>query len=69
MRYKSPLLRSLQPNLRLQHLSRRTEAAYVNWTKRFIRFSGLRHPAELGASEVQQFLSHLRDFFSNLLTR
>jgi integron integrase len=59
MRYKSPLLRSLQSNLRLQHLSRRTEAAYVYWTKRFIRFSGLRHPAELGASEVRQFLSHL----------
>lgn len=46
-------------HLRLQHLSRRTEAAYVYWTKRFIRFSGLRQPAELGASEVRQFLSHL----------
>jgi hypothetical protein len=59
MRYKSPLLQSLQSNLRLQHLSRRTEAAYVYWTKRFIRFSGLRHPSELGASDVRQFLSHL----------
>jgi hypothetical protein len=59
MRYKSPLLQSLQSNLRLQHLSRRTEAAYVYWTKRFIRFSGLRYPSELGASDVRQFLSHL----------
>jgi integron integrase len=59
MRYKSPLLQSLQSNLRLQHLSRRTEAAYVYWTKRFIRVSGLRHPSELGASDVRQFLSHL----------
>lgn len=59
MQYKSPLLRSLQSNLRLQHLSRRTEAAYVYWTKRFIRFHGLRHPAELGVVEVRQFLSHL----------
>ena len=47
MQYKSPLLQSLQSNLRLQHLSRRTEAAYVYWTKRFVRFCGLRHPAEL----------------------
>jgi hypothetical protein len=59
VQYKSPLLRSLQSNLRLQHLSRRTEAAYVYWTKRFIRFHGLRHPAELGIAEVRQFLSHL----------
>jgi hypothetical protein len=27
--YKSPLLQSLQSNLSLQHLSQRTEAAYV----------------------------------------
>jgi integron integrase len=59
MQYKSPLLQSLQSNLRLQHLSRRTEAAYVYWTKRFVRFCGLRHPSELGPVEVRQFLSHL----------
>ena len=40
MQYKSPLLQSLQSNLRLRHLSRRTEAAYVYWTKRFVRFWG-----------------------------
>ena len=54
-----PLLQSLQSNLRLQHLSRRTEAAYIYWAKRFVRFCGLRHPSELGAAEVRQFLSHL----------
>ena len=59
MQYKSLLLQSLRSNLRLQHLSRRTEEAYVYWTKRFVRFSGLRHPSELGATEVRQFLSHL----------
>lgn len=59
MQYKSPLLRSLQSNLRLQHLSRRTEAAYIYWTRRFVRFSGLRHPAELGTEDVRHFLSHL----------
>jgi hypothetical protein len=55
MQYKSPLLQSLQLNLRLQHLSRRTEVAYVYWTRRFNRFCGLRHPAELGPGDVRRF--------------
>jgi site-specific recombinase XerD len=59
MQYKSPLLQSLQSNLRLQHLSRRTEAAYIYWTKRFVRCCGLRHPAELGTEDVRRFLNHL----------
>jgi integrase len=59
VQYKSPLLQSLQSNLRLQHLSRRTEEAYIYWTKRFVRFSGLRHPEELGPAEVRSFLDHL----------
>jgi hypothetical protein len=32
MQCKSPLLQLLQSNLRLRHLSRRTETAYVYWT-------------------------------------
>lgn len=59
MQYKSPLLQSLQSNLRLQHLSRRTEAAYIYWTKRFVRFCGLRHPSELDNADVRRFLNHL----------
>ena len=59
MQSKSPLLQVLRSNLRLQHMSRRTENAYVYWTKCFVRFSGLRHPAELGPVEVREFLSHL----------
>jgi integron integrase len=59
VQYKSPLLQSLQSNLRLRHLSRRTEEAYVYWTRRFVRFCGLRHPSEVGDAEVQRFLGHL----------
>ena len=59
VQYKSPLLQALQSNLRLQHLSRRTEVAYVYWTRRFVRFCGLRHPGELGLSDVRRFLTHL----------
>jgi integron integrase len=45
--------------LRLRHYSRRTEEAYVAWIKRFIRSCGLRHPRELGPSDVTAFLSSL----------
>ena len=33
--------------------------AYVNWVRAFIRFHGVRHPATLGSSEVEAFLSWL----------
>jgi integron integrase len=43
----------------VRHYSRRTEEAYVGWVRRFVRFCGLRHPADLGAVEVAAFLTHL----------
>ncbi len=39
--------------------SYRTEKAYVHWIKRFIFFHNKRHPAEMGESEIGQFLSSL----------
>ncbi len=45
--------------MRLLHYSIRTEEAYVHWIRRFIRFSGGRHPREMGAQEIVAFLSHL----------
>ena len=53
------LLHSLRSNLRIRHFSRRTEQAYVYWTKRFVRHFGLRHPRELGGDHVRQLLVHL----------
>ncbi len=41
------------------HYSIRTEDAYVQWIKRFIVFHGKRHPLDLGAAEVEAFLTHL----------
>jgi integron integrase len=41
------------------HYSRRTEETYVHWIKRFVFWSGKRHPATLGEKEVTAFLSHL----------
>jgi integron integrase len=45
--------------IRRLHYSRRTEETYLHWMKRFILFSGKRHPREMGAAEVTAFLSHL----------
>ena len=44
---------------RLRRYSLRTESAYLFWIKRFIRYHGLRHPAEMGREEVTSFLTHL----------
>jgi integron integrase len=53
------LLDRLRAAIRTRHYSRRTEEAYLGWTKRFILFHRKRHPAAMGAEEVNAFLSHL----------
>lgn len=53
------LLDRVRERIRMLHYSRRTESAYVYWCRCFIRFHGLRHPAEMGRAEVEAFLSHL----------
>jgi len=53
------LLDRLRHALRVRHYSIRTEQAYVEWVRRFIHFHGKRHPAHLGATAVQGFLTHL----------
>jgi integron integrase len=45
--------------MRLKHLSRRTEAAYMGWIRRFVAFHGRRHPREMGKAEVEAFLTNL----------
>jgi len=37
----------------------RTEDCYADWVKRFILFHGKRHPQEMGAAEINAFLTHL----------
>lgn len=53
------LLDQVRARIRVKHYSIRTEDQYVFWIKRFILFHGKRHPRELGASEVEAFLSDL----------
>jgi integron integrase len=40
-------------------MSYQTEKAYVDWIRRFIIFHNKRHPKEMGATEIRDFLAHL----------
>jgi integrase len=54
MAHAPKLLDQLRATLRRKHYAICTEAAYVSWTTRYIRFHQLRHPPEIAA-----FLTHL----------
>lgn len=53
------LLDQVRQQIRVRHYSLRTEQAYVGWIRRYIHANGKRHPQELGATEVGNFLTHL----------
>ena len=53
------LLDQLRDRIRFRHYSLRTERTYAHWVRRYIRFHQMRHPREMGASEVTAFLSAL----------
>ena len=53
------LLDQVRGKIRLKHYSIRTEQAYTDWIKRFILHFGKKHPCDMGAAEVEQFLTHL----------
>lgn len=56
---KPRLLDQVREQIRIRHYSIRTETVYLVWVKRFIRFHKYRHPQEMGAAEVEAFLSDL----------
>jgi integron integrase len=49
----------LRLHIRGQGLAYRTEQTYVHWIKRFIVYHGKRHPKDMGAADVEGFLTHL----------
>ncbi|MCA1607493.1 MAG: phage integrase N-terminal SAM-like domain-containing protein, partial [Acidobacteria bacterium] len=55
----SKLLEEVRDLIRTLHYSYRTEEAYLNWIRQYILFHGKRHPAEMGADQVTEFLTHL----------
>jgi hypothetical protein len=52
-------LDSLRDFIRLKHYAYTTQKSYIYWVKQFILFHDKRHPEEMGAKEIEQFLSHL----------
>lgn len=60
MALQSPkLLDRVRERIRYKHYSLRTEESYVQWIRRFVIFHGKRHPSEMGAPEVEAFLTSL----------
>jgi integron integrase len=53
------LLDRVRHAIRVRHYSPRTEECYVEWVARFVRFHGMRHPQEMGAAEIEMFLTDL----------
>jgi integron integrase len=53
------LLDQLRERIRYLHYSLKTEEAYLFWSRAYIRFHGVRHPKDMGATEVEAFLTHL----------
>jgi integron integrase len=56
---KLKLLDQVSEVMRFKHYSLRTERTYQDWIRRYILFHGKQHPRDLGASEIERFLSDL----------
>ena len=55
----SKLLDQVVAKMRVNHYSLRTEKTHVDWIKRYIWHFDKRHPKDMGAAEVEVFLTHL----------
>lgn len=53
------LLDQVRHRVRRMGLAIRTEKVYVDWIRRFILANGKRHPRDMGAYEVERFLTGL----------
>ena len=58
-RRQPKLLDRTRSEIRVRHYSIRTEEAYGAWIRRFLRFHKMQHPRDMGAEEVNRFLTHL----------
>jgi integron integrase len=53
------LLAVTRERMRVRHLSLRTERAYLQWLRRYLKFHKRKHPRDVGATGAEQFLTHL----------
>jgi hypothetical protein len=55
----SPFLEAVRADLRLRGYSIKTEHSYLDWIRRYIRFTTMQHPGNVSPSEITGFLTHL----------
>ena len=55
----STFMESIRQDMRLRGYSIKTEKTYLYWIRFYIRFNNMRHPKDMGADEVKQFLTWL----------
>jgi integrase-like protein len=55
------LFEVVREKIRTRHLALRTEQAYLQWVRRYVNFHHRRHPREMGAAEVEAFLTQGRE--------
>ncbi len=53
------LMDQIRDKIRFKQYSIRTEHTYCEWIKRYIFFHNKRHPSEMGAPEIESFLTYL----------
>ncbi len=53
------LLDHVRTQLRAKRYSARTEESYLDWVRRYLQFHGHRNPCDMGAPEIEAFLTHL----------
>jgi integron integrase len=53
------LLAVAREKMRVRHFALRTEQSYLHWIRRYVVFHHPKHPREVGASGIEQFLTHL----------
>lgn len=51
------LLNQVRERIRYKHYSLRTEQAYVQWVRMFVKWHGLRHLRDMGQLEIEGFLA------------
>ena len=63
MKNKSPrLFQVIRERIKLARLSFSTEKTYIHWIKKFIQFHKGKHPREMGAKEITEYLSYLATY-------
>ena len=49
----------MRDKIRVKQYAYKTEKTYLDWAERFIRWHGIRHPKEMGPTEIEAFLTYL----------